>query len=50
MLDDKLPIGQVRATRATLTRLIMVAMLVRVAWAADLPMAPVNFAEMRELH
>jgi alpha-galactosidase len=50
MLGDKLPIGQLRAIRATLTRLITVAMLVRVGWAADLPAAPVNFAEMRELH
>ena len=35
---------------ATLTRLITVVMLVRLGWAADVPVAAVNFAEMRELH
>jgi alpha-galactosidase len=34
----------------TLTRLIAVAMLVQLGWAADLPVGAVNFGEMRELH
>jgi len=42
--------GQVRATLGTVTRLITVAMLVRLGWAAEVPPAAVTSAEMHELH
>ena len=49
-VKTQIQFGEAGATMATLTRLITVAMLVRLGWAADLPAAAVNFAEMRELH